>query len=72
MEWQISSFPDGPQWCLNLTERPVFQFRAESFDLFNRVQFGGPNTMIGNNLAGRITSQANDPRLLQMAGRVNF
>jgi hypothetical protein len=47
-------------------------FRAESFNLFNRVQFGGPVTAIGNNLAGRITTQANDPRLLQMAGRINF
>ena len=27
---------------------------------------------IGNSLNGRITSQANDPRLLQMAGRLNF
>jgi len=65
--WDLALYKDT-----HVTERLVFQFRAESFNLFNRVQFGGPNTAIGNNLAGRITSQANDPRLLQMAGRINF
>jgi hypothetical protein len=65
--WDFALFKDT-----HLTERLVFQFRCESFNLFNRVQFGGPNTAIGNSLNGRITSQANDPRLLQMAGRINF
>jgi hypothetical protein len=65
--WDFALFKDT-----HLTERMVFQFRCESFNLFNRVQFGGPNSAIGNSLNGRITSQANDPRLLQMAGRINF
>jgi hypothetical protein len=55
--------------------------RVESFNLFNRVQFGGPGTSIGvtpaagkisTSLAGQITTQANDPREFQLAGRINF
>ncbi|MGI4755688.1 MAG: TonB-dependent receptor domain-containing protein [Janthinobacterium lividum] len=55
-----------------LTERVKLQLRVESFNLFNRVQFGGPNTSIGNANAGQITTQVNDPRLLQLAGRISF
>jgi outer membrane receptor protein involved in Fe transport len=55
-----------------ITERVKLQLRVESFNLFNRVQFGAPNTSIGNTLAGQITTQVNDPRLLQLAGRISF
>jgi hypothetical protein len=57
----------------HINERVAFVFRVESFNLFNRVQFGGPGTSVGslaNN--GQITTQANDPRELQLAGRINF
>ncbi|QHN04203.1 TonB-dependent receptor [Granulicella sp. WH15] len=56
----------------HLTERVLFQFRVESFNLFNRVQFGVPNTAIGNAQVGQITTQLNQPRLLQLSGRFNF
>jgi hypothetical protein len=56
----------------HITERIAFQFRVESFNLFNRVQFGNAVTTIGNANAGQITTQANQPRLLQLGGRVNF
>lgn len=46
---------------MHFTEKVIFTFRVESLNLFNRVQFGGPNTAIGNSLQGRITKQANDP-----------
>jgi hypothetical protein len=57
----------------NITERVTLQLRIEAFNLFNRVQFGGPGTSVGslaNN--GQITTQANDPRLLQLGGRISF
>lgn len=56
----------------HLSERLILQLRVESFNLFNRVQFGAPNTSIGSAQQGQITTQANEPRLLQLAGRINF
>ena len=65
--WDLALYKDT-----HITERVALQMRIESFNLFNRVQFGGPNTSIGSAQEGRITTQANDPRLLQVAGRINF
>ncbi len=53
-------------------ENLVFQFRVEAFNLFNRVQFGSPNSVVGNSQFGNITTDLNTPRLLQMAGRITF
>jgi hypothetical protein len=58
-----------------VTERVKVEFRAEAFNLFNRVQFGSPNlgqTTAANNLFGQITTQQNTPRLVQMALRLRF
>jgi hypothetical protein len=65
--WDVALFKDT-----HLTERFILQLRLESFNLFNRVQFGAPNTSIGSAQQGQITTQVNDPRLLQLAGRINF
>jgi hypothetical protein len=49
--------------------------RAEAFNLFNRVQFGMPNTVASttaNAPFGRVTTQANQPRLMQLAVRLAF
>jgi len=48
------------------------QFRAEFFNLFNRVQFGTPNTSIGNSSQGKIYGQLNQPRIAQFALRITF
>ena len=56
----------------HLNERFVLQMRVESFNLFNRVQFAGPNTSVVSATNGQITAAANEPRLLQLAARVNF
>jgi hypothetical protein len=56
-------------------ERYSLEFRAEIFNLFNRVQFGRPNTaqtVSANNTFGVITTQANGPRLIQMAMHLRF
>ncbi|MGA3223902.1 MAG: TonB-dependent receptor [Acidobacteriaceae bacterium] len=53
-------------------ENLTFQFRIEAFNLFNRVQFGSPNSILGNPQFGNITTDLNSPRLLQVAGRVTF
>jgi hypothetical protein len=58
-----------------ITERVNFEFRTEVYNLFNRVQFGLPNTVINtaaNSTAGYITTQINQPRLIQLAARLVF
>lgn len=51
------------------------EFRAEAFNLFNRVQFGKPDQVLNtaaNTTFGQVTTQANDPRLIQLALRFSF
>jgi hypothetical protein len=51
------------------------EFRAEAFNLFNRVQFGKPDQVLNtaaNTTFGRVTTQINDPRLIQLALRFSF
>jgi hypothetical protein len=58
-----------------ITERVGLQFRAEAFNLFNRVQFGPPGqvfTTNPNSTFGVISSQLNNPRLIQFSLRLNF
>ena len=55
-----------------ITERFKLQFRTEFFNLFNRVQFGAPGLKIGQNGFGAISTQANQPRLVQLALRLSF
>lgn len=82
--WDLSivkKFPITADGRLNL------QFRAEFYNLFNRTQFGVPNTgisgynlnpdgsktVVNNNAnVGRIFNQLNSPRIAQFALRVNF
>jgi hypothetical protein len=49
------------------------EFRTQFFNLFNRTVFGGPSSNIDNPQSfGIISSQANFPRSIQMALKVNF
>ena len=50
----------------------ALQFRVEFFNIFNRVQFGPPVTAADNALFGTVSNQANQPRLIQGAVRLNF
>jgi Carboxypeptidase regulatory-like domain len=62
----VKGFPLSPEGRTNLV------FRAEFFNIFNRVQFGYPNQTLGNTAFGRITSQVNNPRLVQFALQLRF
>jgi hypothetical protein len=56
-------------------ERFNLEFRAEAFNLLNNVQFASPNTGVttsANATTGWITSQANNPRLIQLSLRLRF
>jgi hypothetical protein len=49
-----------------------FTFKTEVFNLFNRVQFGDPGTSVGSSNYGVVSTQINNPRLIQFAGRISF
>jgi hypothetical protein len=48
------------------------QVRIEAFNALNRVQFGAPNTQVGNGNFGIVSSQANGPRQVQVALKLMF
>jgi hypothetical protein len=50
------------------------QFRAESFNISNTPQFGGPDTDVNSATFGQLTNyiQTNIPRNIQIALRLNF
>ena len=49
-----------------------FVFGADGFNIFNTVRFGGINTNINNAAFGKVTSQANLPRVFQFKFRIEF
>jgi hypothetical protein len=54
-------------------ESRFLEFRAEFFNVFNRVVFGGPATNINSpSTFGTIGSQANEPRVAQFALKLLF
>jgi hypothetical protein len=55
-----------------ITERFKGQFRAEALNATNTPLFYGPNTSFGSGSFGKITSQANFSRQLQLALRFSF
>jgi hypothetical protein len=55
-----------------LSERIKLEFRAEFFNLFNRVQFADPGTTLGSPQFGIVTSAMNLPRLVQLGLRLSF
>jgi hypothetical protein len=55
-----------------LYDRVNFMFRAEVFNMFNRVQFGPPGGTLGTAQFGVVSSQINNPRLFQFGGRITF
>ena len=48
------------------------QLQADAFNVFNAVMFSAPATNITSANFGRITGQANGPRILQLNVRVTF
>lgn len=56
-----------------LHEGVSFELRGEFFNVLNTPNFSGPNTSIGNSAFGTVTlTQANDARIGQLTGRINF
>jgi hypothetical protein len=55
-----------------LYDRLTGKFSVEAFNLFNRTQFGAPDSGLGDGGFGLVTSQRNLPRVLQIAARFSF
>ena len=53
-------------------DRVTGKFSVEAFNLFNRTQFGAPDSGLGDGAFGVVTSQRNLPRVLQIAARLSF
>ncbi|RRA48474.1 carboxypeptidase-like regulatory domain-containing protein [Acidipila sp. EB88] len=68
-DWDASAYKNFP---ITKDGRATVQFRAEAFNLFNRVQFGYPGLTQGTSNFGVISSQLNNPRLFQFSLRVNY
>jgi hypothetical protein len=50
----------------NVREGMHLEFRLETYNAFNHVQFDGPNTTLNSGSFGVITGQANSPREVQL------
>jgi len=53
-------------------ERFSFDLRGEAFNVFNRVRWGGANSSITSASFGRVTSQGNTPRRMQIGLKLFF
>ena len=67
VNWDMSVFKN-----FVVKEKLKAQFRAEALNAMNTPLFYGPNTSFGSSTFGKITSQANFNRQLQMALRFSF
>jgi hypothetical protein len=65
--WDLSLYKQT-----RITERAGLTFRAEVYNLANRVQFSPPGNQLGSSLFGVISGQLNSPRIMQMALRLTF
>ncbi|SPF54703.1 TonB-dependent receptor [Candidatus Sulfopaludibacter sp. SbA4] len=65
--WDASLFKN-----FAIAERFKAQFRAEALNFFNTPMFAAPNTSLGSSSFGRITSQVNFARMMQLGIRLFF
>lgn len=67
VNWDVSLFK-----TFDIYERFKAQFRAEALNSMNTPWFRAPSTAFGNSQFGKITSQGNFPRMIQLGLRLYF
>lgn len=65
--WDMSIFK-----TFSVTERIKVTFRAEALNAMNHPYFRNPGTNVDSSSFGKITSQANFPRFIQLGFRASF
>jgi trimeric autotransporter adhesin len=65
--WDVSIFKS-----FSIVEKFKGQFRAEALNAFNTPMFAAPNVSYGSSSFGRITSQVNFSRMMQLGLRFFF
>ena len=65
--WDMSVFK-----TFSVTERIKVTFRAEALNAMNHPYFRNPGTNVDSSSFGKITSQANFPRFIQLGFRAAF
>ena len=65
--WDVSIFKS-----FTILESFKGQFRAEALNAFNTPMFAAPNVSFGSSSFGRITSQVNFSRMVQLGIRLFF
>ena len=65
--WDLSLFK-----TFSVTERVKVTFRAEALNAINHPYFRAPGTNVDSSSFGKITSQANFPRFVQLGFRAAF
>lgn len=68
----IKNFDFSFQKSTPIFESSNFVFRAEFFNIMNRVQYNPPVNTFGSANFGAILTQRNNPRQIQLSARVNF
>jgi hypothetical protein len=53
-------------------ERRSFDIRGEAFNILNRVRWGGANNSITSATFGKVTTQGNTPRRMQIGMKLYF
>lgn len=70
--------PFQQQWdfyvakVIPIREKVKLRFDAQFFNLFNHPVFSAPASAVGSSSFGRISSTQTQPRIIQLAGRIEF
>ncbi len=55
-----------------LADRRRLEIRLEAFNVFNHIDWASPGTLVGRAGAGRVSSTAHAPRILQLGLKLHF